>query len=43
MIKIDGKIYDKKIGVPQLLAIMGFNTTLTKESLEKLLFDERIT
>lgn len=43
MIKINGKIYDKKIGVPQLISLMCFNSALTTESLEKLLFDQRIT
>lgn len=39
MIKIQDKIYDKKIGLPQLISLMVFKKVLNKQSLKKLVFD----
>lgn len=42
MIKIQDKIYDKKIGFPQLISLIVFQQTLKKQSLHNILFDKRL-
>ena len=39
MIKINDKIYDKKIGLPQLISLMVFKNVLNDDQLKKLVFD----